>query len=123
MCQGCLQANSDADEVDLLLIVTLLKYICGEGPYQREEEGGLMLGAVLVFLPGALPHTFTAHPTHGSLIDSTLLTSLGTLLITQLMTHSSPYSQLIAHFTACLQLTDSSPYSFLTLLMTHCLPH
>lgn len=54
-----MQANSDADEVDLLLIVTLLKYICGEGPYQREEEGGLMLGAVLVFLPGALPHSLT----------------------------------------------------------------
>lgn len=53
----CMQANSDADEVDLLLIVTLLKYICGEGPYQREEEGGLMLGAVLVFLPGAFSHT------------------------------------------------------------------
>ena len=47
-----MQANSDADEVDLLLIVTLLKYICGEAPYQRAEEGGLMLGAVLVFLPG-----------------------------------------------------------------------
>ena len=54
-----MQANSDADEVDLLLIVTLLKYICGEAPYQREEEGGLMLGAVLVFLPGALPHSLT----------------------------------------------------------------
>ncbi|KAL3133848.1 hypothetical protein ABBQ32_008317 [Trebouxia sp. C0010 RCD-2024] len=46
------QANSDADEVDIFLIVTLLQYICGEGAYQREEEGGLMLGAVLVFLPG-----------------------------------------------------------------------
>ena len=54
-----MQANSDADEVDLLLIVTLLKYICGEGPYQREEEGSLMLGAVLVFLPGALPYSCT----------------------------------------------------------------
>ena len=49
----CLQANSDADEVDLFLIVTLIKYICGEPPYSREEEGGLILGAVLVFLPGA----------------------------------------------------------------------
>jgi len=48
----CLQANSDADEVDLFLIVTLIKYICGEPPYSR-EEGGLILGAVLVFLPGA----------------------------------------------------------------------
>lgn len=48
-----MQANSDADEVDIFLIVTLLKYICGEAPYQREEEGGLVLGAVLVFLPGA----------------------------------------------------------------------
>ena len=48
----CLQANSDADEVDLFLIVTLIKYICGEPPYSREEEGGLILGAVLVFLPG-----------------------------------------------------------------------
>ena len=47
-----MQANSDADEVDLLLIVTLLKYICGEEPYQREEEGGVIMGAVLVFLPG-----------------------------------------------------------------------
>ncbi|KAL0028223.1 hypothetical protein WJX79_002624 [Trebouxia sp. C0005] len=46
------QANSDADEVDLFLIVTLIKYICGEPPYNREEEGGLILGAVLVFLPG-----------------------------------------------------------------------
>ncbi|KAA6424000.1 MAG: putative ATP-dependent RNA helicase DHX36-like [Trebouxia sp. A1-2] len=45
-------ANSDADEVDLFLIVTLIKYICGEPPYNREEEGGLILGAVLVFLPG-----------------------------------------------------------------------
>lgn len=49
----CMQANSDADEVDLFLIVTLIKYICGEPPYNREEEGGLILGAVLVFLPGA----------------------------------------------------------------------
>ena len=48
-----MQANSDADEVDLFLIVTLIKYICGEPPYNREEEGGLILGAVLVFLPGA----------------------------------------------------------------------
>lgn len=49
----CLQANSDADEVDLFLIVTLIKHICGEPPYSRKEEGGLILGAVLVFLPGA----------------------------------------------------------------------
>jgi len=49
----CLQANSDADEVDLFLTVTLIKYICGEPPYSREDEGGLILGAVLVFLPGA----------------------------------------------------------------------
>ncbi|KAL0045428.1 hypothetical protein WJX82_006305 [Trebouxia sp. C0006] len=46
------QANSDADEVDLFLIVTLIKHICGEPPYSRKEEGGLILGAVLVFLPG-----------------------------------------------------------------------
>ena len=48
-----MQANSDADEVDLFLMVTLIKYICGEAPYSREEEGGIILGAVLVFLPGA----------------------------------------------------------------------
>ena len=47
-----MQANSDADEVDLFLMVTLIKYICGEAPYNREEEGGVILGAVLVFLPG-----------------------------------------------------------------------
>ena len=46
------QANTDADEVDIDLMVTLLKYICGETPYSRGEEGGLILGAVLVFLPG-----------------------------------------------------------------------
>ncbi|KAK9814740.1 hypothetical protein WJX72_010718 [[Myrmecia] bisecta] len=46
------QSNTDADEVDLLLIETLLMYICGEGPYSRQEETGVPLGAVLVFMPG-----------------------------------------------------------------------
>ena len=34
------------------LVTTLLKYICGEGAYKRAGEEGLILGAVLVFLPG-----------------------------------------------------------------------
>ena len=63
-----MQANSDADEVDLTLIVTLLKYISGEAPYQREDEGGLMLGAVLVFLPGGPPPPSPPPPSLQSLL-------------------------------------------------------
>jgi hypothetical protein len=48
------QAAVDADEVDLALIEALLMYICGEGPYKREEDPDAAPGAVLVFLPGAL---------------------------------------------------------------------
>ena len=47
------QASTDADEVDLDLIEALLMYICGEGPYSRDEEQDVSLGAVLIFLPGA----------------------------------------------------------------------
>ena len=46
------QAATDADEVDLDLIEALLLYICGEGPYKRDEDQNVPMGAVLVFLPG-----------------------------------------------------------------------
>lgn len=127
------QANSDADEVDIFLIVTLLQYICGEGAYQREEEGGFMLGAVLVFLPGAhpLPHALfsrftaliTAHLllTRCSLTAHSLLTML-TLLISHRSLYSSPTARLLptrcsptAH--ACLTLLPSLTAH---LLPTHC---
>ena len=49
----CMQANTDADEVDLNLLTTLLEYVSGEGAYQREDDSGEQQGAVLVFLPGA----------------------------------------------------------------------
>ena len=48
-------AATDADEVDLALIEALLMYVCGEGPYARPNQApGQLLGAILVFLPGAL---------------------------------------------------------------------
>ena len=48
-------ANTDADEVDLALMETLLMYVCGEGVYKREgEDPDASQGAVLVFLPGKL---------------------------------------------------------------------
>ena len=49
----CMQATTDADEVDLNLLTTLLEYVSGEGAYQRDDNSGKQQGAVLVFLPGA----------------------------------------------------------------------
>lgn len=95
---SCMQANSDADEVDIFLIVTLLQYICGEGAYQRDEEGGLMLGAVLVFLPGAEPcltHSFLSSLlTHCSLFGSLCCPCTARLIYQSLITAAlSAYSQ------------------------------
>ena len=92
-----MQANSDADEVDIFLIVTLLQYICGEGPYQREEEGGLMLGAVLVFLPG-VQNCFLTQSCHSS-----LLITAHSVLALLLLTHCSPAadSLLTSHGSHC----------------------
>ena len=58
-----MQANTDADEVDLNLLATLLEYVSGEGAYQREDQSGEQQGAVLVFLPGVL---VAMTPVHGA---------------------------------------------------------
>lgn len=48
------QASSDADEVDLDLIVALLQRLCSrpELSLQSSGPGSAALGAILVFLPG-----------------------------------------------------------------------
>ena len=50
------QATTDADEVDLKLIVALLGRLCDDPQYslQSTEPGSAALGAMLVFLPGQL---------------------------------------------------------------------
>ena len=59
------QAETDADEVDLGLVASLLQYICAEGKHNAQRNApsptrppaldapvGAGLGAVLIFLPG-----------------------------------------------------------------------
>ncbi|RMZ54673.1 hypothetical protein APUTEX25_003051, partial [Auxenochlorella protothecoides] len=47
------QSETDIDEVDLDLILRLLQYICGEGPFSNPQaQKDAQPGAVLIFLPG-----------------------------------------------------------------------
>ena len=56
------QATTDADEVDLNLIEALLAFVCGEGHHARPDAAEPILGAVLVFLPGAQTLLVPAFP-------------------------------------------------------------